>query len=113
MTDTNPNIAYELRRGLRRLTIATVLLYLGLIVVFGLGWRDASSARHDLQREEARTNAALCTLRGDLEQRAKASADYLAEHPEGLPGIPASIIKSNLTGQRRTIAALSGLQCIN
>jgi hypothetical protein len=112
MPDTNPDIAQELRNGLRRLTYATVVLFVALVALSVYAWRDSAAKRHDLQQEEARTNAALCTLRVDLEQRAKASADYLAEHPEGLPGIPASIIKSNLTGQRRTIAALSGLKCV-
>jgi hypothetical protein len=109
MPDTD--IGRQLLRRQRLQTWAMVLLYLVVVVALMVIWRDASNKRAELQREEARSSHALCALRGDLEQRAKSATDYLKEHPQGLPGIPASIIKSNLAGQRHSIAALSGLEC--
>lgn len=59
----------------------------------------------------AETQGALCTLRADIEQRVEGSRDFLADHPEGILGIPASAIQVSLEGQERTVAALSDLSC--
>jgi hypothetical protein len=108
---SDPDIGAQIQRGLRRLTYATVVLFIALGVVGVFGWHDAVAKRHDLQREEMRTNRALCTLRGDLADRVRASEDFLINHPAGIPGVPAATIRSNLNGQRRTVAALSNLHC--
>jgi hypothetical protein len=107
----DPDIGAQLQRGLRRLTYATAVLFVALAALGVYAWRDAVTKRHDLQREEARTTAALCTLRGDLEQRVRSSEEFLAKNPRGIPGISASTIRSSLDGQRRTVEALSGLDC--
>jgi hypothetical protein len=57
------------------------------------------------------TTAALCALRTDLELRAASSRRFLADHPDGIPGIPAKVIRDGISNQERTITALRGIDC--
>lgn len=57
------------------------------------------------------TNRSLCTFRDDVRQRAANTASFLADHPQGIPGVPVATLRSALEGQRRTVKALSGLDC--
>jgi hypothetical protein len=109
MPDTD--IAAQLKRTLRLLVVATLVLYLALAAVVFWAYHDSTSKRHDLQQVAVQTNTALCTLRGDLKQRVRSSEKFLAEHPNGIPGISAATIRSSLSGQKRTVASLAGLQC--
>lgn len=53
----------------------------------------------------------LCTLRTDLQTRVDAGNQFLADHPRGIPGIPAKQFRTSLDNQQRTVSALSGLSC--
>jgi hypothetical protein len=108
---TGADIASTLHRQLKRLMVATVILYLALVALGVVAWRDSAHKRHDLQVVATQTNTALCTLRHDLADRVRASEDFLINHPAGIPGVPAATIRTNLNGQRRTVAALSNLHC--
>jgi hypothetical protein len=93
-------VADSIKRSLRVLTAATVVLY---IVVGGLSiwtYRDSHSNRD-----------ALCALRADLQARIQTSTTFLVEHPEGVAGIPAKTIRDGIINQQRTVNALSGLSC--
>jgi hypothetical protein len=57
------------------------------------------------------TNAALCTLRNDLQIRVNQTEEFLRENPDGLPGIPRAALDQSLTNQRNTIKALEQLEC--
>lgn len=57
------------------------------------------------------TRQALCALRGDLENRVAGAEQFLAEHPNGTPGLPAKFVRTSKDGQKRTIIALSVLHC--
>lgn len=89
-----------LQRTLKRLVIATVLLY--LVLLSGGIW---------VYFEGRTTNKALCTLRDDLTIRVLSSIKFLKEHPKGLPGIPASTLIESIENQQRTILALKDLDC--
>jgi hypothetical protein len=102
MPDRNPDIAAQIRASLRHLAIATAVLY---VVVIGLLVVSIVLA--------LRTNSALCSLRGDLQDRVTQSETFLAKHPNGFAGISAATIRSSLDGQRRTIRALHILYCTN
>lgn len=93
-------MADHLRRSLRRLAIATVLLYLALIAGGVLVYID--------QRNTAN---ALCTFRQDLERRVLASTDFLKDNPKGVPGIPPRYIVLSINNQTKTITALKSLNC--
>lgn len=88
------------RRALRTLQIATVVLYAALILASGYFWWDARQTKH-----------AVCAFRTDLQVRVDASEAYLVDHPDGFLGIPAAQIRSSIDGQRRTIVALAGAGC--
>lgn len=132
-TNTDP------RREVHVLIWTTVLLFLVVLAVGGWAYVDSSSKRGDIRalalqaKRQATLNAsgtsrihlALCALRSDLDRRAdsgerevRRSRAFLAAHPDGIPGIPASLIrqgirdKQNLvTGQRSSIKVLSVLAC--
>lgn len=93
-------VAEQLQRALRRLALATVLLYVGLI---GGGIKVYLDAKN--------TNDALCTFRQDLVVRVIGSTDFLKKNPEGIPGIPPKIILEGISNQQKTITALKDLNC--
>lgn len=90
----------QIKRTLRTLVIATVVLYvvLGGVVLWTY---NSSSTTHD----------ALCTLRADLQNRVAQSQKFLLGHPQGFAGIPAATIQQGLVNQQHTIDALSSLSC--
>lgn len=93
-------VAEQLQRSLRRLAIATVILYLALI-----------SGGIKVYLDGKNTTNALCTFRQDLVVRVLGSTDFLKEHPEGIPGISPKIILEGISNQQRTITALKDLNC--
>lgn len=97
MTD-NPII--DIRKTLRRLVLATVVLYLAL---GGIALKSAMDSHS--------THSALCTLRGDLQVRVTSSLKFLSDNPRGLPGIPVQVIRDSIANQQRTILALDSLNC--
>jgi hypothetical protein len=93
--------AHSIRRTLRLLVIATVVLFIGLGSGAYVQYRYTQQTRH-----------ALCALRADKEQQAAASTLFLTTHPKGIPGvIPAAAIKLGVENDQRTIVALGGLSC--
>lgn len=92
--------ASKLRRSLRRLAIATVILYLALIAAGVKVYSDSKN-----------TSDALCTFRQDLVTRVLASTDFLRDHPKGIPGIPPKFILESIANQQRTITSLKDLHC--
>jgi hypothetical protein len=103
----NETVADVLVRGLRQLRIATVVLAVALLTVGVVGYRDLKGKADEARR----THAALCALRGDLNQRVTQSENYLDEHPRGAPGIPAAAIRQSLVNARRTARSLRRLDC--
>jgi hypothetical protein len=85
------------------------LLIISGVVFWALA--SAQSDRVDRGRETQRTTQALCALRGDLERRVVSSQDFLVEHPNGVLGISAKVIRDGIANQQRTIDALSALKC--
>lgn len=60
----------------------------------------------------SRTNTlALCALRNDLQDRVDQSEGFLKTNPNGFAGIPAATIRTTVSGQQRTILALSIVRC--
>jgi len=111
-------IAEDLKRALRNLTIATVVVYLVIIGAGLLALHDRDVQRGELRKVIGRTedialtaNVALCALRHDLELRVEESVQFLEENPDGIPGISEETVAQSIANQRATIAALSGLSC--
>lgn len=94
--------AARLRRGLRKLVIATAILYL---VLGGVAIYSYLSARN--------TRDALCALREDLARRALANTEFLRANPDGVGGIPPKTILEGIYNYQRTIVALKDLNCEN
>lgn len=101
----------QLTTTLRRLVVATVGLYVVIILLIGFVWFDGANRSEDIARVATSTNHALCVLRTDLERRVSDSITFLADHPNGIPGISAETIQQSITNQQRTIDALADLEC--
>lgn len=108
---TEETVKDEIQHALARLVV-TVYILCGVVAisVAGLSVGIIRSNSH-IAEVANNTNAALCTLRSDLEQRIDDSRQFLEDHPNGIPGISAADIQQGITNQQRTIDALSTLEC--
>lgn len=98
MPDTTLNpIAAGLRRSLRGLVVATVVLYLALAGIAGYAVRNS-----------AQTHDALCALRSDVTNRIAQSEQFLVDHPHSHF---TDAIKVQIENQQRTVDALDNLSC--
>jgi hypothetical protein len=86
-----------------RQTVTSVLI-VGLVIFGILLLKRTNHATN-------RSTTALCALRHDLERRVSDGERFLAEHPRGIPGIPAKTLRQSITGQRRTVGVLRIVQC--
>lgn len=80
----------------------TVYILLG----FALFMSVAGYGLYQSIQAGARSEAALCAFRNDLERRIESAEKFLIDHPKGIPGIPAETIKNSLQNQEATLATL-------
>lgn len=92
--------AEVLRSSLRRLVLATAVLY---VVLFGVGLKVYLDGKS--------TTESLCAFRADLTGRILQSTQFLKDHPNGTLGIPAKTILDGISNQQRTVLALKDLNC--
>jgi hypothetical protein len=88
------------KRSLRVLMVATVVLYVAVVGISAYTWIVSTS-----------TQSALCTFKGDLESRIDDSIAFLAEHPNGIAGISPAQIQQGITNQQKTVDSLNDLKC--
>jgi hypothetical protein len=100
--ETPSKAAVEIKKTLRLLVIATVVLFV-LVVAGGIYTWTVSNNNRD----------ALCAYRADLETRIQQGEDFLIKHPEGIPtiGISAAQLKNNLDGQKHAVKAFQEVNC--
>jgi hypothetical protein len=79
---------------------AVMVMAVAMLAIGGFAWKTANG-----------TGDALCSLRQDLERRVAASERFLVDHPSGVAGITPREIKDGIRNQKRTIKALSDLDC--
>jgi hypothetical protein len=94
-------------KGLKIAIAAFVLsVFLFVVVVGGAGYLLTHKSE-----EGSETHKAVCALIADLEVRTEGTRRFLDDHPNGIPGIPASTLRESLQNQERTIDALSVVSC--
>jgi hypothetical protein len=94
-------------RTLNRIAIATVVLYVLLCVA---GVAVYLQIRISV-RENETARKGLCALRADLGRRQLSSLEFLKAHPNGIPGIPASVIRNGVDNTAQTLEALQVVKC--
>lgn len=99
---TGAELAASIRRTLRILLVATVVLFLAILAVAGYTY----SVSRDNQD-------ALCVFRADLQQRISTTQEFLIKNKseEPIPGVTRQTLLTNLQGQVRTVKAFSNLNC--
>jgi len=88
-------------------------------VRLAIGWMIAVSvvviytAQQNRERTQEGRNAhaALCVFKGSVARAVQQTEDFLQHNPNGLPGIPASVLRQSLTQQETTLRALDVLRC--
>jgi len=111
LPDRDPDVRIAIWHSIRVLSGWTVILFLSVLLVFGLGLFNASRQRADLKRIQDDTTKALCTFRDDLQRRYDDGVEFLVKHPEGIPGISAADIRRSLHNQKATLLSLRDLPC--
>jgi hypothetical protein len=99
---------------LRYIAIATTVLYIALAVVVVYVFLNARHTTNNLRaisQRNATAVAGLCALKLDLAVRVASSEEFLRQHPEGIPGVPVSVIRSGIVNQRHTLDALAVVKC--
>lgn len=81
------------------------------VIVFTLTTMAAFWQLRRQSQEGVHAHRALCALKLDLEFRVAATTAYLKTHPHGIPGIPVSVIRSQLVNQQQTLRSLDELRC--
>ena len=120
---TNGHVSQEgISKQVSRLIWATALLYVvGLAIVLGVLWVRSNDIENQAQ-ENTQARYALCAFRADLRNRVKDGArqlkiseSFLADNPNGIPGVPvetlrASVVNRRITldNQRKTLQSFAG-----
>lgn len=94
------HIAEDLKKSLRILVVATILLYI-VLSVFIIVTRVGSNKQ----------GKALCALKQDNDKRIIQSQDFILKHPEGFAGISVVEIQRSISNDLITAKALSVLSC--
>lgn len=81
------------------------------LIVIGVTFVATAAVLYNLIEDNGRAADALCVLRSDLQVRVTSAEDFIRQHPEGIPGIPAATLKTSIVSQRQTIRALRDLNC--
>jgi hypothetical protein len=108
---SKPETPASVRSALKRLVVATVILYTVLTLVIVFVMITASIQRTNLKNETTKTTSALCTLRSDFVHRIAESRAFLRSHPNGLDGISPADIQRSIDGLKETVSALGTLDC--
>lgn len=100
MSEEQEEVATVLDTTLRRLVIATVVLYLAMI---GTGYYVYTVAQGNTE--------GLCALRNDAQSRVDQTELFLKENPKGIPGVSLQQLKRSTENSKRTVQALKSVRC--
>jgi hypothetical protein len=100
--DSGQQLVKEIRRTLRGLVVATIILFIALAGVAAYSYKVSDQNRQ-----------AVCNLRTDLQERVMTSEKFIVEHPEAIEklGFTISQVQKEIDNQNRTLAALSVVSC--
>jgi hypothetical protein len=87
----------------RRLQAALVFAF--IFFAIGFGYYGVVTSRNTTAR------LALCALRHDKQHELETSVQFLRDHPHGIRGIPAALIRDGIRNSKRTLKALRILEC--
>lgn len=91
--------------------LAVLAFVVGLVLSLAALGAGAYELNHRTQ-EGTETHEAVCALVADLEERTEGTKEFLASHPDGIPGLAsASQLRESLANQERTLGALSVITC--
>lgn len=94
------DIGSELKKTLKILVIATVVLYLMVVGLVIWVWIQS----------DTNTNA-LCAIRLEAQTRVTETQTFLANHPNGFLGVSPAQLQQSINDSNATVVALSGLGC--
>jgi hypothetical protein len=100
--DSGQKLVREIRRTLRGLVVATVILFVALAGVAAYSYKVSDQNRQ-----------AVCNLRSDLQRRVATSEEFVVKHPEEIEklGFTITQVQKEIANQNRTLMALSVVSC--
>jgi hypothetical protein len=101
----------EIKKALRIMEIATVILIVLMMTLVIIGYTDSANQRDAIRQTSLQSHNALCSFVADLQGRVASAEDFLREHPNGIPGLSVEAIRTSIENQKQTIEALSNLKC--
>src|SRR3954471_18076248 len=78
-------------------------VYLLIVGVFFFSVARLHEQDMKLHSQQVNTQAALCSLRGELEQRVRSTETFLNSHPQGAFGLSPSQLRKSENDTKRTI----------
>ena len=111
MEDDKPTpLLTEPSHSRRNYAVVVLSVLVAMVLVIGsvIAIVEAETSSSD---RSTSTKTALCALRADVQSRVDQGEALLAAHPNGFAGIPAKTIKSSTDNSKRTVKALSSLNC--
>lgn len=95
------DVAKSLRRTLRVLIVATLVLYIIMISFMIWTWSTGHTSKN-----------ALCAIRLNAQVQLDQGKEFLKDHPNGLPGLASpDDLQNNIDNYSATVTALSNLNC--
>lgn len=95
----------------RRVTISFLVLVLVMCVVLAsFVWVISGNRTNARQGKQA--HDALCIVRVKIERGVRKAQEFLREHPNGISGIPATLIRSGINDDLGTLRGLNLLECV-
>jgi hypothetical protein len=101
----------EIKKALRLMERATVGLIVVVMGLFIIGYVDSANQRVAIKETSTQSHNALCSFVEDLKTRVQTSEEFLAEHPNGIPGLSVEVLRTSIRNQKMTIESLSNLRC--
>ena len=111
MPEQDANVREVIFHSIKLLTRWTIVMFISVVLVAGLGFYDSIQQRNQITRVAVSNNNALCALRLDVQKRYENGIDFLIKHPEGIEGVSNETIARGLESQKATLDALSNLEC--
>jgi hypothetical protein len=101
----------EIKKALRIMEIATIALIIVVMALFIIGYVDSTNQRTAIKETATQSHNALCSFVDDLKGRIQTSEEFLAEHPNGIPGLSVEVLRTSIRNQKMTIESLFNLKC--
>lgn len=73
--------------------------------------RVLAMQNQELAKQGKQAHDGLCAFKGAEQKRLQTSRQFLRDNPNGIPGIPPSVIFNSISNSEQTVKSLEEIQC--